>query len=158
MDSGQIVIKTALGADEVKSRSRKLPQRLRTMLVMIDGSMNVAQLQAAAATLGVPSDFLDELQRQGFVAPKGAGERIPDTVSDAQSSDVDRFRVAQRFMNDTVVDALGFRAFFFTLKLERCFNLADLRALLDDYDKAIRKGIDPDVATFLSGRARQLIA
>jgi hypothetical protein len=51
-----------------------------------------------------------------------------------------RFRAAKQFINDTVVDALGVRAFMFTLKLERCSTLADLVDMLPDYAKAIAKG------------------
>ena len=60
-------------------------------------------------------------------------------------------------MNDAVVDALGFRAFFFTLKLEKCFSRADLAALLPDYDAPVKKGNDPEVARLMSQRARDLL-
>ena len=39
---------------------------------------------------------------------------------------VAHFRVAKAFMNETIVDALGIRAFMFTLKLEKCATGADL--------------------------------
>jgi len=51
----------------------------------------------------------------------------------------------------------GFRAFFFTLKLEKCFTRAELAALLPDYDAAVKKGKDPEVARLMSQRARALL-
>jgi hypothetical protein len=159
MDSTDIVTKTAAGVEELRSRSGKLPPRLRTMLIIIDGSMNAGQLQLAAAKLDVPGDFVEALVRQGLVAvvpsgtPAAVSAPLPSTVSDAE-----RFRTAQKFMNDTVVDALGFRAFFFTLKLERCSTMADLLGLLDDYRKAVVKGSGTEIARVLVARARVLLA
>lgn len=160
MNSRDVVVKTAEGVAELKQRSRKLPPRLRTMLIMIDGSLTVAQLKQAAAGLGAPEGFLDHLQQQGLIALRPAA---PTTGAHAEAAttaapEAERFRAAQRFMNDTVVDALGFRAFLFTLKLERCFTRAELAALLDDYEKAIVKGSGPEVARVLTSRVRALLA
>ena len=61
-------------------------------------------------------------------------------------------------MNDAVVDALGLRAFFFTLKIERTGNLDDLRGLLPEYTRQLRRAHGPEVADELIGRAGQLLA
>lgn len=159
MNSRDVVVKTAEGVAELKQRSRKLPPRLRTMLIMIDGSLTVAQLKQAAAGLGAPEGFIDALRAQGLIALRhavqtpGVDAAVAPAVPEAE-----RFRAAQRFMNDTVVDALGFRAFLFTLKLEKCFTLPELVALLGDYEKAIAKGNGPEAAAVLASRARALLA
>lgn len=154
MNSTDIFVKTAGGAEEVKSRSRKLAQRLRTMLIMIDGSLTVGQLREAAATLGAPADFLDVLQREGLIASVPIASAGPVVVMQESASEFDRFQAAQKFMNDTAVDALGLRAFFFTLKLEKCFNRADLSALLPDYTKIIAKGSGDKAARLLETQVR----
>ena len=69
-----------------------------------------------------------------------------------------RFRAAKAFINETVVDALGVRAFMFTLKLERCSTLADLAELLPDYAKAIAKGRGEAETRLLVDRAAELLA
>ena len=74
-----------------------------------------------------------------------------------QRTDAERFRIAQKLMNDSVVDALGIRAFFFTLKLEKAATVADLRALLPDFDKAITKGSGDATARILGVRAREIL-
>jgi hypothetical protein len=153
-----IVIKTAAGAAEIASRSRKLPQRLRTMLILIDGRLTAGQLMEAGAKLGVPDDFLESLEQQGLVSAKPSS--ATPTVAATAPVDLpasDRFRAAQKFMNDTVVDALGLRAIFFTLKLEKCFNRADLTGLLDHYAKAIAKGSGNDVSRVLTARVREML-
>ena len=60
-------------------------------------------------------------------------------------------------MNDSVVNALGMRAFFLTLKIEGCSNTGELANLLDDYSKAIEKGSGPEAAAVLTERARELL-
>jgi hypothetical protein len=164
VNSTDYIVKTTKGSEELKNRALKLPQRLRTMLIMVDGSLNAEQLSEAGAKLGAPGDFLATLERHGLVSARAPIKRV-DIATDPQErpqpepeAEADRFRAAQKFMNDTVVDALGFRAFFFTLKLERCFARADLSALLDDYSKAIAKGSGEDVARVLGTRARALLA
>jgi hypothetical protein len=72
-------------------------------------------------------------------------------------TDLERFRKAQKFMNEQVVDSLGLRSFFFTLKLEKCATCDDLRALLPEFGKAITKGSGFDVARVLEARARSLL-
>jgi len=168
MVNSVIYEKTEAGADEVKARSRKLAPRLRTMLIMVDGMISATQLQDAAATLGVPNDFLDSLLQQGLIrrrAAAQAAEESIDLVLDAPAApgwpepptDGERFRSAQKFMNDSAVDAMGLRAFFFTLKLEKCFTLEDLRTLLPEYTKVVTKGSGEGVARVLARRARDML-
>ena len=55
-------------------------------------------------------------------------------------------------MNVTVVDALGIKSFFFTLKLERAGNIADLRELVGPYRDAITKGSGAEEARVFTER------
>ena len=68
-----------------------------------------------------------------------------------------RFQVARKFMNDTVVDALGLRAFLFTLKLEKCGTLEDLNALLPEYLRALGKARGEQITAALETRLRELL-
>jgi hypothetical protein len=173
MNETDILIKTESGIDEVRSRARKLPPRLRSVLILVDGVMRVSQLRKAAATLGAPPDCLDLLLQQGLVAevaavpavappapaPKPAVAPVParNELPMAPESDTERFRAAQKFMNDIAVDLLGFKAFFFTLKLEKCFSRDDLLQLLPEFTKAIAKSSGEEVARTLQTRARELL-
>jgi len=68
-----------------------------------------------------------------------------------------RFRAAKDFMNVTIVDALGIKSFFFTLKLERAGTRADLRELAEPYREAIAKAEGEDQAAVLAGRLAEML-
>lgn len=171
MIDADILVKTAAGSDEIKARSRKLAPRLRTVLIMADGQLSAGQLRQAAATLGAPADAVELLIQQGLLAPlagkSARAQAASAAVAAAEASatpdvaptltDGERFRAALKFMNDSAVDALGLRAFFFTLKLEKCYAAADLVALLPDYAKVIAKGSGEDASRVLEARARDML-
>jgi hypothetical protein len=164
MSAGDIYGKTALGSQEVGDRKMKLAPRLRTMLILTDGHQPAFILQEEAGKIGAPDDFLGQLLGMRLI------EKIGNAVSgDAKTVDkqfsppvvaVDeftRFRAAKDLMNVTVVDALGIRAFFFTLKLERAGNLADLRVLIDPYRDAIAKGSGAEEARVFTERLQTML-
>ena len=155
--------KTDKGLEEIRSRGKNLRGRLRTMLILIDPSKTDAELRTSAAQIGVEPEFLETLLRDGYVALVGgmdtagsaSGEATPRVVT---RDELARFRAAKAFINETIVDALGVRAFLFTLKLERCSTRADLTALLPDYEKAIRKFRGEAETQLLVERAHELLA
>ena len=159
MAAGDIYGKTAAGMAEVTNRKLKLPLRLRTMLILIDGHQPALVLEDEAAKLGAPADFLSQLLGGGLIEKVGsAAVREADHVRQQASApavagdEFSRFRAAKDFMNVTVVDALGIKSFFFTLKLERAGNVADLRELADAYRAAIVKGSGEEEARVFSAR------
>jgi hypothetical protein len=130
------------------------------MLILIDPSKTAGELRASAAQLGVAPDFLEMLVRDGYIAAVGGTESAPAAPPGraVTKDEFARFRAAKEFINDTVVDALGVRAFMFTLKLERCSTLADLVEMLPDYAKAIAKGRSETETRLLVDRAAELLA
>jgi hypothetical protein len=156
MDATAVYRKTPKGEEEVKTRGARLPQKLRTLLILTDGTKKLAELQEVAKRLGIAADSLGTLEAQGLIeraAPAGAAP-----VAATGGDEVQRFQAAQRFMNDTVVNALGIRSFFFVLKLEKCGTRAELREILDGYGKAIEKGAGAAEAAVLAEHARALLA
>ena len=151
--------KTDKGLEEIRSRGKNLRGRLRTMLILIDPSKTDDELRASAAQIGVEPEFLETLLRDGYVAPvigtEAATEQSPRLVT---RDELARFRAAKAFINETIVDALGVRAFLFTLKLERCSTRAELAALLPDYEKAIRKFRGEAETKLLVERANELLS
>ena len=127
--------KTPKGTDEIGNRRNNLRGKMRTMLILIDPRKSTDELRDQASKLGVPPNFLETLVHDGYIAPAGgaalpaeaAGIPLPDAPPAVD--EFARFREAKTFMNESVVNALGIRAFVFTLRLERCANRADLAAL-----------------------------
>jgi hypothetical protein len=152
--------KTEKGTAEIRKRGRSLSARLRTMLILIDPSKTGDELRANAAQIGVDEDFLAALVRDGYVAPVAGTEAVASTAGPAtvSSDELARFRAAKSFLNDTVVDALGVRAFMFTLRLERCSTRSELAELLPDYAKAIAKFRGEPETRLLVDRARELVS
>jgi hypothetical protein len=156
MDANTRYQKTRKGEEEIKNRQLKLPQKLRTMLILIDGTKTLAQLNESAAQLGAGADFASVLEGQGLIAAASGGAAAP-APAQGGGGELERLSSAKRFMNDTEVNALGMRSFFFVLKLEKCGTRTDLAELLGDYGKAIEKGAGEEEARVLVERARELL-
>lgn len=162
MYSSERVVKTPKGLEEVQRRSLKLPPKVRTMLILVDARQPLSVLVEQAAELGVQDDWLEILEREGLVedenrAPGLATATAESGAVQAAGDEFLRFREAKDFMNVSIVDALGIRAFLFTLKLERCSTRADLAALSDDYFAAIKKSRGQAQASILLTRLRELL-
>ena len=167
ISAAAIYAKTAAGGEEVKVRKLKLAPKLRTMLILVDGAKPALVLREEAERVGAPPDFLEQLESLGLVSPAGgaARPRAEAPLAEARSvprgggeqDPVERFRAAQKFMNETAVNALGIKSFFFTLKLEKCATVDDLRELLQPYPEAIAKGSGEEEAEALARRLEDLL-
>jgi hypothetical protein len=63
----RVPVRSPLGNAELQSRDRKLSQRLRTVLLLIDGKRSSAEIQTLALQAGASQDALNSLLAQGFV-------------------------------------------------------------------------------------------
>lgn len=164
MQPTDVLVKTDKGVEEVKTRKYRLPARSRILLFMIDGRHAIGEILDQTSKLGMPATALKELIDGEFVTNVSASSaRAANTAgpsagpASGDTTDAERYIRAQKFMNDTIVDALGIKAFFFTLKIERCSNLADLQELMDDYGKAMEKNMGGDMAQLAIRRVRDLL-
>src|SRR5262249_28979352 len=71
MATDDVYRKTELGLAEVKERKIRLNPRLRTMLILVDGTQTEAQLLEEGAGVGAPADFLDQLMAAGLIERVG---------------------------------------------------------------------------------------
>ena len=67
-----LMVKTAKGSAEISTREHRLGPRLRTILIMVDGRLTLAELAARAATFGNAPAIVDHLLNEGFIEPKTA--------------------------------------------------------------------------------------
>ena len=152
--------KTDKGRAEIADRQRNLRGKLRTVLFLVDPGKSLDEIRQQAAQIGAPDDAITQLVAEGYIAQVGAGApavAVVAAAADLPTDELERFRAAKAFMNDTIVDVLGIRAFLFTMRLERCATRADLAALLPDYAAALAKKREPAEADVLVQRTREMV-
>ncbi len=158
MSVGDVFKKTPLGVQEMKDRKLNLSHRLRCMLILVDGVHPVSELITEARKLAAPEDFVEQLCALGLIVNRSGSVVATEAATEtAARPEFDRFREAKDFMNSTIVDAIGIKSFFFTLKLERASTRADLKLLQPDYEKAISKGVGAEVAQVMVGRLQKML-
>jgi hypothetical protein len=147
--------RTTKGHGEIVEGRRNLRGKVRTLLFLIDPTKSAEQIEQQAEQIGATYEQLTQLIADGYIVELGTATPANDAV--AEIDEVGRFRIAKAFMNDTIVDTLGIRAFVFTLRLERCATRADLKALLPDFEQSLTKKRPPWDATVLIERTRELL-
>lgn len=162
MSAAQVYAKTGKAVEEIQTKKYKLKPKARNLLFLVDGSKSVEAIGEMSRQLGLSDAEMGELESGGFIVRSDAapGAAVPAGAirEEEQTDEAGKFRVAKKYMNDTIVNSLGLKAFFFTLKLEKCGTRADLGLLLDDYTKALAKASNEETAKVLQKRARELLA
>jgi pyruvate/2-oxoglutarate dehydrogenase complex dihydrolipoamide acyltransferase (E2) component len=140
MEKGAVLAKTAKGLEEIKARTHGLPQKLRSILIMVDGAATAGELIGKFGGIPEVEAALDGLLKEGFVeikggraapaaappaapsaAPKPAGPATqPQTRADAMSA-------LTRFLHDN----LGPDADLVTGRLERAATRAEFDAAME---------------------------
>lgn len=128
MNQSAVLIKTARGLDELRTRSRGLAQRVRNVLILIDGKATVGELLGRLAPNPGADLIIETLVVKGFAAPKSMAEPIaieppPPEVGQALND------LARYLHNE-----LGPDADFVSLRIER----AETRV---EFAHAVRRGI-----------------
>ena len=141
MNPSDVPIKTEAGNRELSQRTHKLSSRVRSLLIVIHGTDTVAELAHNFHAFGDVDAGLRELAALGLIcmrtaAPAGGTVQLPaanapDIVPPAQH--------AKQLLNESAVAVLGLRAFLFTLKLEHCYTVEELRAILPEYQRVVTK-------------------
>ncbi|HEY9065797.1 MAG TPA: hypothetical protein VIO33_12500 [Burkholderiaceae bacterium] len=67
MVTGTVPIKTPDGQAELSTRSRRLSQRHRTVLFLVDGKRSAIEVRSLASKAGVPDSCFDELLELGLI-------------------------------------------------------------------------------------------
>lgn len=78
MDSPLIPVKTPDGVAELSSRQRRVSQRHRTVLLLVDGRRSEAQVRSMAVQAGAPEGCFDELLALRLIAlPQSQPADVP---------------------------------------------------------------------------------
>ena len=81
MNATTVYSKTISGTDELTNRTLKLPQALRRVLILVDGTHTLAELMLMAEQVGAPADAFAQLLKMGLIASveNGAKTAAPAT-------------------------------------------------------------------------------
>jgi hypothetical protein len=158
MAAADVYRKTERGLAEIKDRKLKLNPRVRSMLILIDGAQPELMLKEDGARIGAPADFLQQLLAHGLIERMGVAPAPGAPAAEPPAADeFTRFRNAKNFMNTTIVEALGIKSFFFTMKLERAGVVADLVDLVEPYRAALAKASSPEEADVMAAHLREML-
>lgn len=137
MNPDVIYTKTEKGLEEMTKRTFKLPARMRTLLIMIDGKTPVANLIAKSASPDEAAAYFAALLGDGFIEAKGIG---PSQVAMPASppAGLDSLNAAKRFVIHALEHALGPDADLFTAKVEASTDIAGLAHLVPKHVEVIR--------------------
>jgi hypothetical protein len=179
--------KTTKGQEEIATRKHGLPSRLRSLLVLIDGKTSVEGLVKKVAGLGLNEESIAELLEQEFIAPHESmasaatpaasvvqptppipaplpaaaapAPAAPHTESAASvlPEGQTQFEALYHFYTTTIKSTLGLRGFTMQMKVERCANIDDFRALRASYVEAVQKSKGDEMARSLGARLDQLL-
>ena len=90
MASGAVPFKTPAGQAGLSARQRRVSQRHRTVLFLIDGKRSAAEVCRLARLAGAPEICFDELLAQGLIASPAPLLAVPaDVPAEAETLHVD---------------------------------------------------------------------
>jgi len=134
MDRVAVLVKTAKGTEEVKSRAHGLAARLRSVLIMVDGNSTVADYIARFGAIPDIEGTLQMLLDQGFLeARAGTAAAPPPAAEPAAASQApgtppalpETRKEAVGELSRMMIDSMGPDADMFTGQIERARTRAE---------------------------------
>jgi hypothetical protein len=116
MNLQAVLQKTEKGVEEVKTRAHKLEQRLRMLLIVVNGKATGADLAQQFESIGDITPMLEQLVAQGFVRESAGAADFKDI----------RIRLSQ-----ALTDAMGPAGDAIVMQLQECRDLEALRAFVE---------------------------
>jgi hypothetical protein len=116
MNSQSVLVKTDKGVDEIETRRHKLDHRLRALLLVVNGSVTVAELCKNFARFGNVPSMLQQLASHGFVEEPSADSGL---------------ETARRELAAWVMNSLGPESLPMAAEIEKCASKRALRTYLE---------------------------
>lgn len=142
---GIIFRKTPKGSSEIETRAHRLPPRMRSALILVDGRRSTDALRSLIVQQC--DETLLALREQGFIEPVGAAEAAAPVAAAARVADAATVAPARPANGPTpgpaidlatlrrdavrqLTDQVGPMAEALALRMERCKDLAELLPLV----------------------------
>lgn len=129
-----IYVRTDKGSEEVARRSQAIPAKARSLLLMIDGKLNGAQLLEKFSGFDNSAELLQLLEDGGYIVGEAAGgtaAAVSGTSAGGApgaSPATDALRDAKRLTIQVLHEIMGPDADTFTPRVEAALTSAELRA------------------------------
>ncbi|MDX5445707.1 MAG: hypothetical protein LPJ87_06605 [Zoogloeaceae bacterium] len=133
MDSTTVYAKTDLGHEEVATRVRHIPARMRTMLIMVDGRSSVGQLLANHPTPDEARGYLESLLEGGFIAAQAApvAAAPPSVAAAAPATGSANLGEVKQVVTRLLLDFIGPDAEYIAIRIEKITSRDELAAEVD---------------------------
>ena len=141
MDPGTILSKSAKGREEVETRKHKLEQRVRTVLITINGKSTVAQLKDQLGMADLDA-VLERLLGEGFV------QAALDPAARLQQARIELARLISATLGPSGDDI--------AMKVEGAKTIEDLRAYLGSRRELLDGALGKDKAAAFWAKAASL--
>lgn len=141
MNLQAVLKKTGKGVEEIETRRHKLEQKLRTLLIVVNGKATGADLVRQFEQIGDIRPMLEQLLAEGFIEAQMAAADFKEI----------RIQLAQ-----ALTDALGPAGDPIVMRLEACKTPDDARIFVEGVRPMLEKSVGPRGAAFLK-KARELL-
>ncbi len=132
--------KTDKGHEEIATRKHQLTPRMRSLLVLVDGKKNGAELLSKIPGSGLDGESLAELLREGYIylimspdpEPDHTGAAmgaVPLGIAEKVRSPEQQIQLVRKFYVHSIKSNIGLRGYPLQRKVEKAQSLADLHAL-----------------------------
>lgn len=125
MNPDSVLSKTEKAVHELETRANGLDQRLRTLLIMVNGKATAGEIATKLEKVGDVRPLLQQLLAQGFITESGR----PASAATGGGAELRR---AQSELCTHLSHALGPDADAITAKLEECKSLPEMRQFLQE--------------------------
>lgn len=152
MDSTSVYAKTDLGHEEIDTRVRRIPARMRTMLIMVDGRRSVAELLLNHPTPDEARGYLESLLEGGFIALREApaapapAAAVP-AASVATAGVTPDLAEAKQVITRMLIDFLGPEADYIAVRVEKLSSRDELLAEVDKLSTMLVQSVSSNAAS-----------
>ena len=163
--------KTEKGMNELLAPAPGIDVRLVSVLILVDGVRDDAEVKRLAQEVNLPVDGLEILFHGGFIDRKFKGSAAPADEKMATparpvppskppaSSKLEKFNALYAYLVNETKALLGLRGFIYQLRIERAATLLELKALIEPIGKAVEKRHGLEVArNFMRESERRAVA
>ncbi|MHA6878394.1 hypothetical protein [Ralstonia pseudosolanacearum] len=162
--------KTDKGHEEIRTRSHRLDQKHRALLLMVNGEKTCDDILTQLQTLGMQQVEFDALELDGYIRPHVAdtppppeapavapapqhapSSAPPPARTPADGHGVEGYQRLYRFYTEAISRHLGLRGYLLEMKIEKAASLAELIALRDTLKAALAKARgEPDTSNVIA--------